>query len=305
MNTNARTSLRRHRVHFLLTILLAGSPCGVVAHPGSGVVVDRQGHIYFVDTGSGVWRVDRSGNLSRIPGPAYHWMAIDAEGRLKNVSLPYFSSGDATVTRVGDSPTLLLSSDFPIVVGRDGALYYPWLSDGKTLQLFRLAPSGTTEVFKTFPASGDGAPLRWLNGVATAFDGSVYVTENRAIRKITPEGTLTTVVENVTLPGCDSVPGIEAHLRPYFRGLAVDSQGTIYVAASGCRAVLKITPDKKLSTVLRASSPWSPTGVDVFGGDVYVLEYTHSVGDDRREWVPRIRRVTPDGNVATIVTIKR
>src|SRR5712692_9325817 len=103
---------------FALTVSLL-IPVRIDAHPGSGIVVDRQGNIYFVDTGSGVWKIDRSGRLSRVEGPAYHWMAIDINGRLEKVSLPYFSRGDATVTQVGSKPALLLASHFPIVVGRD------------------------------------------------------------------------------------------------------------------------------------------------------------------------------------------
>ncbi len=296
--------MKRMRVT-LLAILLAGSPFEVSAHPGSAIVVDRQGGVYFVDTGSGVWKVGPDGKLTGIAGPAFHWMAIDDDGRLKNATLPYFSSGDATVTRVGVNPTLLLSSDFPIRVGRDGALYYPWLSVGKSLQLFRLAPTGTTTVFQTLPANTESGPLRWLNGIVTGPDGSVYYTENRAVRKITPQGELTTIVENVTLPGCGSVPGVGPDLGPYFRGLEVDTRGNIFVAATGCGAVVKISPDKRVSTVLRTSSPWSPTGVAVSGGDLFVLEYLHTASDNRKEWLPRIKRLSSDGRVSTIATIDR
>jgi sugar lactone lactonase YvrE len=292
----------------IITLLAIGLFFGaneVLAHPGSGIVVDREGNIYFVDTGSDVWKIDRNGKLTRLSGPAYHWMAIDIDGRLTNVTLPYFSSGDATVTRVGANPTLLLASDFPITVGRDGNLYYPWLAAGEPLQIFRLAPSGTTTVLKTLPANTESGPLRWLNGIAAAPDGSVYYTENRAVRRITPQGELTTVAENVTLSGCDSVPRIEADLGPYFRGIDVDAQGTVYVAATGCGAVLKITADKKVTTVLRASRPWSPTGVAVSGDDLYVLEYLHTASDNRREWLPRIRKLTSDGRVVTVAIIDR
>lgn len=289
----------------IITIMLLFDANEVVAHPGSGIVVDRQGNIYFVDTGSGVWKIDRNGKLTRLSGPAYHWMAIDVDGRLANVTLPYFSSGDATVARVGVNPTLLLSSDFPITVGRDGSLYYPWLRDGEPLKVFRLAPSGTTAIHQALPTNTEGGALRWLNGIVAAPDGSVYYTENRAVRRITPEGKLTTVADIVTVSGCDSVPGVGADPGPYLRGLDVDAQGTVYVAATGCGAVLKITTDKKVTTVLRTSSPWSPTGVAVLGTDLYVLEYLHTEGDNRRDWLPRVRKLTSDGHVVTVATIDR
>ena len=296
--------MKRTIIAFLCIILFCATS-EALAHPGSGIVVDRQGNVYFVDTGSGVYKIDRNGKLTRLSGPAYHWMAIDIDGRLKNATLPYFSSGDATVTRVGSDPTLLLSSDFPVVVGSDGSLYYPWLQAGKQLQVFRLTPAGNTTAFMTLPASTESGPLRWLNGTAMGPDGSLYYTENKAIRRITPQGKLVTVIDSVTLSGCDSVPEVEAHQGPYFRGLDVDAQGIVYVAATGCRAVLKITPDKKVTTVLRTQGPWSPTGVAVFGSELYVLEYFHTPGDNRREWLPRVRKVASDGSVVTVASIER
>jgi hypothetical protein len=284
-----------------LGLLLAGSE--VLAHPGSAIVVDRQGNVYFVDTGSGVWKIDKVGKLTKLSGPAYHWMAIDIDGRLKDATLPYFSSGDATVTRVGVNPTLLLCSDFPLTVGPHGDLYYPWIRSGEQLQILRLAPSGSTTVFKTLPASTENG--RWLNGIVASADGSIYYSEDKAIRRITPQGELTTVANNLALSGCDSVPEVGSDLGTYFRGLDVDTEGTVYVAATGCRAVLKITADKKVTTVLRTSGPWSPTAVAVSGNDVYVLEYFHTPGDNRREWLPRVRRVSSDGSVVTVATIDR
>ncbi len=286
-----------------LGLLLAGSEAP--AHPGSGIVVDRQGNVYFLDTGSGVWKIDKASRLTKLSAPAYHWMAIDIDKRLANVTLPYFSHGGATVTRDSGDPRILVSSDFPITVGRDGSLYYPWMGDRGQLQIFRLAPSGTTTVVNPPPSSVGDRPLLWLNGIAAASDGSIYYAEDKAIRRITPQGELTTIAGNLKLSGCDSLPGVEVELGSFFRGLDVDTEGTVYVAATGCRAVLKITADKKVTTILRASSPWSPTAVAVSGSDLYVLEYLHTPGDNRREWVPRVRKVYSDGRVVTVATVNR
>lgn len=278
------------------------------AHPGSGIVVDRKGNIYFLDTGAGVWKIDRSGKLSRHPGIAYHWMAIDLDGTLKNVNLPYFSAGDATVSRAGSDPGLILSSDFPITVGRDGSLYYPWHSrarDSRGLAIYRLAPSGKTSILVNLPDSTESGPLQWLNGIAAGPDGSIYYSEDRAVRKISPDGRLSTVADSISLTGCASIPGNEASDGPYLRGLDVDANGTVYVAASGCGSVLKITPDGRITTILTTTSPWSPTGVAVSGNDLYVLEYLHKEGDNRREWLPRVRKLSADGSVSTIAEIKQ
>ena len=290
----------------IITVLLVGAlsllASEALAHPGSGIVVDRRGNVYFVDTGSGVYKIGRDGKLTKLSAPAYHWMAIDVDNRLGNTTLPRFSAGGATVARSGDAPGILVSSDFPIAVEPDGDLVYPWLGPGERLEVFRLAPSGTTTILKTLPANSG---LRWLNGIAAARDGSIYFTENKAVRRIAPNGDMTIVVDQVTLADCEPVPGIEADQRPYLRGLDVDAQGVIYVAASGCRAVLKITPDKKITTILRTPGPWSPTGVAISGSDLYVLEYLHTPGDNRREWLPRVRKVDSEGRVVTVAAIER
>ncbi len=288
-------------------LLLACAACMLAtpaaAHPGSGIAVDRQGLIYFVDTGSGVWKLDSRGALTKVPGPAFHWMALDGSGRFASAHLPSGSGWE--MARAGANPTLVLSSDFPIVTGRDGNLYYPSPGPRGALQVLRLMPSGETSALATLPAATARGPLRWLNGLAAGPDGSLYYTEDNAIRRITPRGRLSTVAADITLTGCASIPGAEADQGPYLRGLDVDARGVVYVAASGCGRVLKVTPQGKVSTVFQTQSPWSPTGVAVSGGDLYVLEYLHTPGDDRRQWLPRIRKISPDGKTAIVGSIDR
>src|SRR2546425_4878036 len=167
-------------------VMVAVFSTSIMAHPGSGIVVDRQGEIYFVDTGSGVWKIDTHGTLIQIPGPRFHWMTMDADERLRDVRLP--SGSDWEITRVNAKPTLMLASDFPIAMGRDGSLYYPSHGGVVPLEILQLMPSGRTSVLARLPATTAERPLRGLNGLATGPDGSIYYTENNAIRRITPQG---------------------------------------------------------------------------------------------------------------------
>lgn len=273
------------------------------AHPGSAILVDRHGQVYFVDTGSGVWKIDAPGKLTRIPGIAFHWMTIDADDRFGKLRLP--SGPGWEFARAGANPTLLLSSDFPIAMGRDGNLYYPVLEQGSGLRILRLAPSGQTSVLASLPTAKSKEPLRWINGLKAASDGSFYYSENNAIRRITASGRVSTVAAGIALSGCASIPGTEAHTLPYLRGLDVDARGTVYVAASGCGSVLKVAQDGKVTTLVQLQSPWSPTGVALSGGDLYVLEYLHTASDNRREWLPRVRKISPDGKTAIIAAVDR
>ena len=93
--------------------------------------------------------------------------------------------------------------------------------------------------------------------------------------------------------------------RPLLRGLDVDAGGTAYVAATGCGSVLRITPNGSVSILFQTEAPWSPTGVALFGNDVYVLEFLGAASDNRQEMIPRIRKIAPDGSTRIIATVAR
>lgn len=277
-----------------------------LAHPGSGIVVDAHRQIYFVDTGQGVWKLGADGKPALIHKLAYHWMAIDEKGHFANSqSLGDFDGGSfVRITPPGAVPAVVISSDFPIAVGRDGGLYYVPYNRAGRRELIRRMPNGQRSVFATLPASAGPKPALWINGIASAPDGSLYVTDDDAIRKIDKDGKVSTVRESVHLQDCaNPLPGVPK--LPLFRGLAVAGDGTIYAAANGCRAVVSIPLKGAVKTILTAEPPWSPTGVALSGNDILILEYLHTSGDDRNEWVPRVRRITSGGKIATVVAIER
>lgn len=266
------------------------------AHPGSGIVADRHGQIYFIDTGAGVWRLNAKHALSLVPGPAFHWMTIDLDNRFAKTKLPSGAAGE--ITRIGGKTSLIVASDFPIVVGGDGNLYYHSRTRAGGVDVLTTTPTGRTSVFAR-------VPLPYLNGMAAAPDGSIYVTGNDSVRKIDPKGEVSMVVSGLALSGCGTFPGVEPGDGPFLRGLDVDAGGTILVAATGCGRVVKITPDGKATTVLQLDSPWSPTAVVRLGADVYVLEYLLTAAEDRKAWIPRVRKITADGKSAVLATVER
>src|SRR5439155_24692793 len=69
-------------------LLAALVPASALAHPGSGIVVDRLGQVYFVDTGSGLWKIDTNGTIVLISAPRFYWLTIDEDERLANTRLP-------------------------------------------------------------------------------------------------------------------------------------------------------------------------------------------------------------------------
>jgi hypothetical protein len=272
----------------------------VIAHPGSGIVVDRLGQIYFLDTGSGLWRMDTRGAFTHLSPLRNHWVAIDESNAFTQARLPVDSGRDWVITAAGSNPTMLISTDFPLVIGQDGNLYYPSARES-SVRILRKTPTGSPTSFVTLPRSVAGAALGWINGITTGPEGSLYYTENSAVRRITRDGRVSTIATVTALAGRPATPGSES--SPYLRGLKVNANGVVYVAETAGGRVLKITPDGKTSTVLQLDNPWAPTDVAVFGSDLYVLEFSHDAGDDRTTWMPRVRKITPDGRSTVIVTI--
>ena len=95
----------------------------------------------------------------------------------------------------------------------------------------------------------------------------------------------------------------DAPASPYLRGLAVADDGVLYAAATGCRAVVRISPSGTATTILKSEGDWSPTAIAVAGGAVYVLEYDHRAAE--RVWPPRVRKIDAAGKVTVLATITR
>src|SRR5687768_4150797 len=103
-------SLRRIIIGIAAAWILAGS---AVAHPGSGILVDRLGQVFFIDTGSGLWKMDTKGGLSHLSPLRNHWLAMDPSDRFTQARLPTDPARDLMITAAGSSPTILISTDFP------------------------------------------------------------------------------------------------------------------------------------------------------------------------------------------------
>ncbi len=291
----------------VLIAALAALIPALEAHPGSGIVVDARGDVYFIDTGTGAWKIDGSGRLTRLGGQAFHWMALDGSGGFATADLGLLRTPQSEFERVDTrpgGPVLIASSDYPVAFDSRGRMYWAPYQKDRPLALVRAAPGERASVFITVPPAAGEAPIQWFNGIAAGPDDSIYYTENDAVRKVDADGRISTITAGIRPEGCSTERLSETPPGPYLRELEVTPAGTVYVAANGCRQLLRITPRGEVSVVARAESPWSPTGVAFDQGNVYVLEYDHSEIPDR-QWPPRVRKLAPDGRISTLVTFPR
>lgn len=132
-----------------------------------------------------------------------------------------------------------------LAVGRDGDLY---VADSRNHRILRIAADGSIlDEWGSFADLAQGeAPIGTFNepwGVAVGPDGSVYVTDtwNHRVQKFTRDGT------PVKTWGQFGQPAPEFPDSNYFlwgpRGIAVDSQGRVFVADTGNKRIVVYDKD--------------------------------------------------------------
>lgn len=280
------------------------------AHPGSGIVVDAQDRVYFNEAGDpderlpgSIWQIDAQGKLTRLKVGGAHYLALDTKRGFAQSNLSAWFDERVTpwLQRV-DTPdgSLIQADGQPLAAHRNGSLYYA----KRNLEVVRLTPDGK----QTTISSKLNAAVEELGGIKGLTFGpkdDLYIACPGAIVKLEANGTFSTVAHSIAVPDCDAdlPPGTPESHSPFLRGLAVNAQGMVFAAATGCRAVVKVSPDGKSSVAMRSEKPWSPTGIAVRGDDVYVLEYEHPHSQSKVDWRPRVRKLKPDGKVTTLATL--
>lgn len=186
---------------------------------------------------------------------AYHdsrILRVDADGILENLAgaLEVGLEGDggpASAARFVELTAMVVAPDGSIIV-----------SDDQAARVRVLRPDGIVDrVAGTRPGyEGDGGPalearFRRPTQMSLGADGSLFVadTYNHVIRRIDPEGIIETVVGtgDAGFEG-DGGPATSAQLRNP-GGVAVDADGTLYVADTRNHRIRRITPDGIITTV--------------------------------------------------------
>jgi hypothetical protein len=277
----------------------------VMSHPSSGIAVNDRGEVFFVHTTRGVARIGLDGKLTYVHRSAGgHWLCMDQQGSFARTQPKHF----LRVTPDGTRPSIIFADgDAPIAVCRDGNLYYGSGWDGAhehepgAATVSRLSPEGTVSDFAPKLKGVLASAKAGVTGLAAGPDGRLYVASAVGLYRVAMDGAVTILVDRPEVRDCDPDPPPDG--LPGFRGLDVSTNGTVYAAATGCRAVVKIAASGAVETLLKSEKPWSPTDVAVHGADLYVLEWTNPNGGVTDGWRPRVRKLDGDGKVTTLVTI--
>ncbi|HUD47917.1 MAG TPA: hypothetical protein VMR33_13870 [Candidatus Baltobacteraceae bacterium] len=194
-----------------------------------------------------------------------------------------------------------------IAVDRAGYLYV-----AEDNAIWKVMPDGYATILAGSPygyyGQSDGTGTNALfyvpDGVAVDSAGNVYVADsyNCEIRKVTPAGVVTTLAGMAVQAGDVDATGSAARFDTP-GGVAVDTNGNIYVADTYNSAIRKVTPAGVVTTLAggngigsadgagSAASFWYPAGLAVdINGNVYVADSPNN----------EIRKVTPAGVVTTL-----
>lgn len=137
-------------------------------------------------------------------------------------------------------------------------------------------------------ADGTGATARFSgpSGVAADRQGNIYVTDsgNNTIRKITPSGTVTTIAGQIRVKGSADGPGTNASFN-LPTGIAVDTNGNLYVADEFNDTIRKIAP---------VGTNWV---VSTLAGQVGVANLADGLGTNALFSTPAAIAVDVAGNV--------
>jgi sugar lactone lactonase YvrE len=208
--------------------------------------------------------------------------------------------------RDGDPRRARFSDPFGVASAADGSVYVA--DAGEAQRIRRIAPDGTVSTLaggdRGF-ADGPAASARFStpSGLAAGADGVLYVadTGNNAIRRITPDGIVSTVAGGL-VPGFRDATGRQALFNGPV-GVALDAAGRIIVADTYNDRIRAIDRDGRVVTVAGSGRPGAlngpvadaefdtPCGVAVdAAGNIYVADTGNGA----------VRLVTPEGFVSTL-----
>jgi len=199
-----------------------------------------------------------------------------------------------------------------VAVATDGTAY---VADYYNHAIRKITPTGVVttlagSVEGFLNGTGSAAQFRYPMGVAVDLAGVVYVADsnNHQIRKITPDGEVTSLAGDTTVPypnsgTADGTGAVARFAIP--GGVAVATDGTVYVADTSNNRIRKITPQGVVSTLAG-----SVRGADNGTGDVATFDEPRdvAVATDGTVYVAdklnhQIRKLTTVGVVTTVTTL--
>jgi trimeric autotransporter adhesin len=274
------------------------------------VAVDGSGNLFIADTGNHrIRRVSTDGIITTLAGTG-----------------SYGFSGDD-----GPANNAQLCQPSGVAMDTAGDLF---IADSCNSRIRKVSPTAIITTVaggglrNAFSGSGDGGPatsaLLWYPaGVALDHRGNVFIadTGNHRIRKVTSNGTITTVAGTGTASGTASLsfsgdggPATSAQLSVWPSSVAVDGEGNLFIADTGNRRIRRVSTAGIITTVAgdgtlgnSFSGDGGPaTDARLHLGELYSgIHSSVTVDGEGNLFIAdagnnRIRRVAPSGIITTL-----
>jgi len=295
-----------------------------------GLAIDLAGNLYVADSGNCIIRkITPSGVVSTVAGASLNSghadgigtarffepaaVALDPAGNL--LVADHLDQAIRRITPSGVVSTIAGLSPFQYVgsnggAGVDARFNQPiavaaaptgdlYVADAQNHTIRKIAPNGFVVTLAGLAGEpgyldGNGATARFNNPNALATDaaGNIYVADNgnAVVRKITPDGTVTSVAGRAGFRGALDGPAGTAALGDMV-GIAVRPNGNLVVSEQ--QAVREITPDGAIRSLSVTSVALEPKfgGIAVDSADnIYLLDRENG----------QIIRIAPSGSVTWI-----
>jgi len=247
-----------------------------------GITMGSDGNLYVADTDNHrIKKITKHGNVTTIAGTGVQ------------------GSTDGAASEAS------FNSPVGIALGAEGDLY---VTDHNNHKIRKISNEGIVSTIAGNGSAGfsDGVGTQSIFnypwGIALDAEKNIFVAElrNHRIRKITPEGIVSTVAGDGLLGSADGNGSLAKFNHP--RGIALDSEGNIFVADSYSHKIRKVTQNGNVSTFAGCF----PGYVDGVGTEAKFQSLAHIVLDAAGNLFVadmdnhRIRMVSVNGEVSTV-----